>query len=417
MKAKRLMFIPVFIAAAALIILIFRIVFPIIIQNMDLMAAKQSAAEYIADKYGVSDKPSSSEFIYTGGGLFGPPRRVAATKVDFEGYSVIMNDGVMCDNRQYGDICDAIKKEFIDDKSLGASFTGEAKPIFAVLPETDCSEYTADHFGGNIRQFLGKNPAALSAYITYEGYPEKRDKYRDILNDKFSCLSKVFDGENSNITLLVKSPGLELPKSEHKLTDETKKYPIPRYEDYMELLACGYMGVQNFFEEDKTKVYSTEFYELDEYTAVSDEVQPITDASEVNYETVDLSDNTTALRGRYRYDSHANEETLNIRNSGIKISLNGRGAYNMLVRLDREHYNIDKDTVPLIVSDFETRDPNSFDSFVLNRYYLTVGYKLSDMTDANYDDWYYLDDKYLYLYISSVQSDFNSNDFVITFAK
>ena len=262
-------------------------------------------------------------------------------------------------------------------------------------------------FDGDIEKFISDARPILSASITYEGYPEKYDEYRQLLNDKLSEIQNAFYNDRLDVHIYVHNPDLNLAEMPYKAIISSMTYTLPRYEEYMELIAFGHSSYKEY-SNDEAKVFQAEFYEIDEYTAVSDDRQPILSEDEVVFEKVDLSNDTTVHRGRFK---STEEKDLTIRNEGLKIELSGHGHYNTFLRLDRNHYDITDSTVPLLVADNYTGNHQ-----YSRRYYLTVGYNNQELTDTNYDDWYYLDDDYLYLYITSIHSDFNSENWVLTFS-
>ena len=374
--------------------------------------AKSEAAVYIESKYGEADRVLSAEALYSGGGFMeGTKRHVSAVKVNFKGYTVLAANEVLCDDRQYEEICSAVLERYFDGTDLGSSFTGSAYVLFSdITGIMDSSSCTSAFFDGDIDKFIAENKPGLSAEITYEGYPDKQDEYRQLLNEKFDQLENDFDNESLRATILVKNPGLDLPEMPHEPAVKGGKIQnIPQYDEYMELIACGYI------KDDKMQVFQTLFYEFDDYTAVSDNSRPILSKQEITFESVDLSDNTTVYRGRYKQDYRKDENVLTTRNEGWRISLSERRVYDIFLRLDREHYGITDTTIPLIVADLTRRSEEDFDIWETRRYYLTVGYGNYTYVDTNFDDWYYLDDDYLYLKISAFQSDLNG-DWILTFS-
>ena len=105
-----------------------------------------------------------------------------------------------------------------------------------------------------------------------------------------------------------------------------------------------------------------------------------------------FSDNTTAYRGRIKTGDLAEEKILHIRGEGRLLSLNEHRGSDILLRLDRNYYNITDKTVPLRIYDGLGTEQGK-------RFYTSVGYGDYDSEDC---DWYYLDEEYLYLYISGL---------------
>ena len=376
-----------------------------------VITAKREAVEYIEKKYGETDRVLSAEALYSGGGFMsGTKRHVSAVKVQFKGYMVLASTEAFCDDRQYEEICSAVLDRYFDCADLGSSFTGSASVDFSEITGiTDSFTCTSAYFNGDIDKFIAENKPGLSAAITYEGYPDRRNEYRKLLNNKFGEIESDFNKEDLWVTIAVKDPGLDLPTMPYECTSGGKKRSIPQYDEYMELIAFGYIR------HDKKEILQTSFCQIDEYTAVSDDSRPIKSIQEVTFQAVDLSDNTTVYRGCYKWDDRKDENILTIREEGWRISIADRRVYDVLLRLDREHYGISDATIPLIVADLTLRTDAANDIWETHRYYLTVGYGNYTNVDTNTDDWYYLDDDYLYLKISRVQSNLSS-DWILTFS-
>ena len=374
--------------------------------------AQRTAREYVLEKYGEKAEILSAKAHFGGGGWFGPSLYLDAVEVSLPGYRVLVKDNTGCDDRQYEEICAAVRERYFDDIELGSSNTGGVSVLFSELTGIDEDSYhcTSVYFDGDIESFLYSSGAGLAAEYIYEGYPEKSGDYRKLLEDKLSELKYYFNDEDLNVMIHIKDPGLDLPEMPYarSVDGDHKIRRVPMYDDFMELIACAYIDHYD------SAVVQTEFWQLDEYTAVSDNSDPIRSDAEITFEQVDLSDNTTVCRGRYKYDYHRDENILTIRDTGWRISLAGRGAYNVFLRMDREHYNITDAAIPLIVADLRLRE-SPLNEWETRRCYLTVGYGNYHDVDTNPDDWYYLDDKYLYLMISYVQSDLN-NDWILTFS-
>ncbi|MDE6133682.1 MAG: hypothetical protein K2G04_09980 [Oscillospiraceae bacterium] len=101
-----------------------------------------------------------------------------------------------------------------------------------------------------------------------------------------------------------------------------------------------------------------------------------------------------------------NDNILKIRDIGYNADFTDKksNGIEIFLRLDREHYKITDQTIPLLVADGE-RDWQG------KRLYTSVGYGQYDSKD---EDWYYLDKDYLYLHINGTYIGFS--DAYITFS-
>ena len=377
----------------------------------EIRKARSIVKEYVMDKYGDEAKIIGTKAHFGGGGWFTGPLYLDAVEVSLPGYRVMIKGDTVCDDRQYKEICAAVQERYFDDTDLGSSYTGGVSVLFSEVTGINEGGYhcTSVYFDGDIESFLRHSRARLGASFVYEGYPEKYGDYRKLLEDKLSELEYYFN-DDMTVTIHIKNPELDLPEMPyaHTSNGNNKIQRDPQYDEFMELIACAYIDHYD------REVIQVDFREIDEYTAVSDNSRPIRSKDEITFEQVDLSDNTTVCRGRFKYDYHKDENILTTRDTGWRINLADRRVYAVFLRLDREHYNITDTTIPLIVADLTLRD-NPLSEFETKRYYLTVGYGNYFDVDTNPDDWYYLDDKYLYLRISRVQSDLN-DDWILTFS-
>ena len=375
-------------------------------------SAKLSAVEYVSEKYGENPKALSTDPIFhVVGYMFGSGKSFIGTSVNFDGYTVkVYNDGIICDNRQYNEICAAFEEKYFNNTDLGLTYAVESLSIDfneAELSKGDEGEYTSKYFNGDIEKFLSEaSDAEIAASVTYAGYSDKRGEYRKLLNDKLYEIYDTVD-DKASVFIYIRDIGLDLPEMPYKAVDKARFQAELRYEDYMELIAYGYTSNPSNFDK-YPHVYMTEWYDVDGHTAISDDLNPIQSEKDFVFEQVDLSDNTTVYRGRYKYDDRADNNILTIRDNGYRVQFDdSRRLDSIFLRLDRDYYNITDKTIPLIVADWNGK-----------RFYLTVGYGDSENTvvDTNYEDWYYLDKEYLYLYITSLHSDFYSNEWRLTFS-
>lgn len=366
-------------------------------------AAKAAAREYIKEKYG--DTPQILEvkpITQAKGFMFASGSYFAGFSMQADGYNICVfyddyklseklekSGCFICDNRQYGDICAAVEKRFFDNVTLGSSY--EVNSLNINFDECSEQQFTSKYFDGDIIKFLSEAAPTVNASVTYEGYPEKRAEYRELLNDSIDEIYGVLGENKTRVSIFVHDPSLNLPEVKNKYEHSSRIYHIPRYEKYMELIACGYTS------KDGVSVLQTEWYEIDEYTAISSDIKLIVSNNEFVFEQVDLSYNTTAYRGLCKYDDRKNENILKIRDIGYNVDFTDKrsNGNEIFLRLDREHYKITDKTIPLLVAD-------GTGNWQGKRLYTSVGYGEYDSKD---EDWYYLDNDYLYLYIHGTYVD------------
>lgn len=362
--------------------------------HAELPDARSAAAKYIEEKYGEKVGFSDYKVLTDSSGIMFAPSYFVGIEFIGEDYSVRVyiddKSKEISDNKQYGEICSAVKEHYLYDDALGSSHTEESFSL-----DFDFSgyrnEFTSEYFDGDIEGFINKTAPKLVAKITYEGYPEKYGEYRELLTAKLEHILSDFDSRSSSVYFYVHNPDIDLPEVKNKYENSSRIYHIPRYEEYMELIATGYIDGQ------KARVAQTDWYDIDSFTAISCEVSPVASDSDFIFREVDLSDNTAAYRGVYMYDDRANENVLQIRDAGYEVDFTDRREKGITVflRLDREHYNITENTVPLLIADGEG-------DWEGKRLYTSIGY---GNYDSKEDDWYYLDDDYLYLYIDGTYID------------
>ncbi|MBD5141532.1 MAG: hypothetical protein HDT25_09005 [Ruminococcus sp.] len=371
-------------------------------------SAKKSAEEYYLEKYGEKLNITKTDPFFTGGFLFDN-----GTLKGIEVYSgdvlVYVSDEYITDNRQYNEICAAFSDKFITDERLGTDVETEMFSIDMGHSGgyRDLGQCTDVYFDGDIEAFLKKSGASVDIWANYTGYHEKISDYPNLLEKKLDELEAALPG-GINVSITVSDPTLDLPEMQHKYSGGGFIKHFPKYEEYMKLIACCEMNV--FYDtitqnaQNERKIYQPSFFNIDEYTAISvnNIDKHIKSAEDFVFTPVDFSDKTIAHRGKYKYDDRAEEEQLTIRREGYNIyPTNSNEAY--MLRLDRQHYNIGENTVPLMVTDIIEED-----SWQRKRFYISLGY--CPPVDCDDDCWYYMDDKYMYLYISSVLPDLWFNE-------
>lgn len=163
-------------------------------------------------------------------------------------------------------------------------------------------------------------------------------------------------------------------------------FPPKRYDDYMELIAAGRIV------RDESVIEQPCWYAADEFTSISDNNidSHITSERDFFCTAKDFSENQTVYRGRFKYDDHAEENILTVRENGLFCGVNAR-SHDFMLRLDREHYGITDNTIALRIT-----PPVTAEEWSGKQLYISFGY---DGYDTDSEHWYYMDEKYLYLYV------------------
>lgn len=371
--------------------------------TIDAKSYESRAVEYIREKYGDTVKPVSNRAAYSDDQRTG--RKVEHITISFGDFEVYVDDKVICDNRQYEEIRSAVEERYINDSKLGSSWEGKWSLVFCEAPGR--SKFTSTYFDGDLDKFIDEAQVTLYANITYDGFPEKDEQYRQLLTDKAAEIKSCFDildynGENNlDVTLYVRDPSADLPEMTNKAGNSSRIYRFPRYEEYMEYIAYAYVGHHHVSGgyapyDCEMKIFHPEFFDIDEYTAISDNCTPIVSADEIIFYPVDFSQDTTF------HSPHSDDLSVTVRDVGWKADIERERLYDIFLRLDRAHYGITEHTEPLTVG----YDKNG------RQICMSVGYSNVGALD-NDDDWYYLDDKYLYLYIQANKYTFAEEEWFI----
>lgn len=369
--------------------------------------AKTAAKEYIRKKYGeepesISDaRPAMVAFD----GDDGWEECFGGVFLTVDGYNVAVyfnGDSVECiyDDRQYTEICNAVEEAFFNDSELGSSYKFDK--FYITFSETH-NRFTNIYFNGDLYSFAQNSGMSVYADITYEGYPEKSRSCRALLRNKFKRLNIMFTGAAMHdVCIFIHDPRLDLPEAPNKdhnynLHNKVfgKDIRNPMYEDYMELMAYG---------RNEKHIYQTIFYDIDEYTAISYELETILSKKDFVFEPVSLGEKSTAYgNDPWHYD---HDVPLEIRETGYYIECRGEEASDVMLRFDREHYNITDTTIPLLVR-------KSKELYRGKMLYTSLGYGDYDSCAG---DWHYLDDKYLYVYISGSTFSYDWGKTYLTFS-
>lgn len=364
---------------------------------IETLSAKRKAAAYIKEKYGDSPLVHSSDPVYSGGFMFSKGTLRGAV-VHFNGFDVLVADDMITDNRQYGEIVDAFTEKYLSVNEIYSEVEECTVSLdFGVrVSSLTYNDFNDSYFDGDISKFLTAMNPKLIITLEGEGYHEKRDETPALL---YEMLGQIYNSTGGDIRVYayVRDPELDLP--DMPLEDNgyrALRYPPKRYDDYMELIAAG--SIDRHELSDNIIVQQPLFYIIDEFTAISDYdvASRITSEKDFFFTPKDFSGNTTVYRGIYKYDDHAEENILAIKENGIYCGVNTR-LHDFILRLDREHYGITDNTIALRVT-----PPVTAEKWYGKQLYVSFGY---DGYDCDENHWYYMDDKYLYLYVPYLCSD------------
>lgn len=351
-------------------------------------SAKVSAAAYVKEKYGDSPLVHSAELVYAGGFMFSKGTLSGAV-VHFNGFDALVADDKITDNRQYGEIVAAFTEEYLADGIYSDVEECDVSFDFGVtVSSLNYSDFNSRRFDGDIAGFLARTNPSLTVYLEGRGFHEKRAETPVLLREMLERI-KSSTGGDVRVYAYVTDPELDLPDMPMEDTSNYGlRYPPKRYDDYMELIAAGTIDLMS----GKITVEQPSFYVIDEFTAISDcdFFSPITSETDYFFAPKDFSENTTAYRGRFKYDDHAEENVLTIRKDGFYCGVSA-SLHDFILRLDREHYDITDNTVALRVS-----PPVKAEKWHGKQLYISFGY---DGYDSDENHWHYMDDKYLYLYV------------------
>lgn len=395
-KVKKIVIISVTALVAALIVLL-------IVTYCDLTdqpkaalmtySAKQTAKEYMREKYGDSPLIIDTDPIYSGGFMF-DRGNLEGILINYNGFQAEVVNGEVRDNRQNEDIIAAFDKKYLRNNELFSEMTGTSVSLLFADAETG-ADLTSIYFDGNIDEFLRAAKPRISVRASGVGYAGKNEEAPVEIRKMLENISAACPDEYS-IFIKVTDPQKDLPEMPNKHGSGGLKYPPDAYEEYMELMAYG--EAHSDSNDSGINIYQTHFYDIDDYTAISavDAEAPLTSMREVYFEKVNYSENLTAYRGVYKYDDHADENILTIRPEGFTAKIGDR-RQPFLLRLDRKHYEIGDSTIALRVTD--TLKNSAWQG---KRLYVSLGFY---PYDCDFDSWYYITDDYLYLYVPYSSSD------------
>lgn len=367
--------------------------------------AKNDATEYYEEKYGEKFVVTGTNAIYSGGFMFDSGSFTGYVVVESESCNVLWHNGECWDNKQYDEICQAIKEKYFYDKTLGTNPEISVDVAYLTMDQGDAAgyldyDYLKDYYDGDIESFIAENTPTLNSYAYYDGYPENADEYREIVDKKLNEILQDF--KDADVAIYVFDPRLDLPEMEYSCYEYKRDGSLPFGDDYMEMIV-GVRTNSAFENSERGYVlYETNWNEIDEYTAICDirSDEPLTESDYI-FKKSDLYKNETAIRGRYSGVKDINPMVI----TRPVYDLGLASREDIFLRLDREYYEINENTAPLLV--FEQGQEK-----VLK--YVTVGWVRGKYTDFDSDDsWYYLDDECLYLYIGNVMP--NLYDAKLTF--
>lgn len=403
-KRKKILIISLASVGAALLLLVLVEFCSLANQPKELfrtLSARNEAAEYVKDKYGDRPLVRSAKPVYSGGFMFDKGTLRGAV-VSFDDFDVLVLDDKIADNRQYDEITAAFTEKYLSVNEIYSNLTKCNVSFDFGIRESDLTyaEFNSDYFDGDIAEFLGRTDPELIVELDGQGFHEKRAETPGLLSEKLEQISLSTDGE-MRVFAYVSDPEADLPDMPLEYVNSSLRYPPKKYDEYMELIAAGSI-VTELSGDNAIVIQQPQFYAIDEYTAVSDPniTSPITSEQDLFLTQKDFSENTTVYRGRYKYDDRTEKNILTIKENGLYCGLNNSSRHNFILRLDREHYGITDSTIALRVTPPVTAEKRQG-----KQLYISFGY---DGYDCDDDHWYYMDEKYLYLYVPYLCSDLYS---------
>lgn len=360
-------------------------------------SAKKKAADYVKEKYGDNPHICSAEPVYSGGFMFDRGRLCGAL-VSFDTFDVLVSDDRASDNRQYSEITTAFTEKYLSVNEIYSNMT-ECSVTFdfgEAVSDTNYGAFNRDYFDGDITKFLGETNPRLSVVLDGQGFHEKRAETTDLLSKLLEQISFSTSGD-MRVYAYVSDPESDLPNMPLAFENSSLRYAPKKYDAYMELIAAGSIVRENGSED--IMIQQPSFYTIDAYTAIADIdiASPITSEQDFFFHHKDYSENTTAYRGRYKYDNYAEKNVLTIKENGLYCGMRDAGQHDFLLRLDRAYYGITDSTIALRIT-----PPVTAEKWLGKQLYLSFGY---DGYDCDENHWYYMDDEYLYIYVPHFCSD------------
>lgn len=402
-KRKKILIISLSAVGIALLVLVLVELCSLTNQPQELfrtLSARNEAAKYVKDKYGDSPLFRSAEPVYTGGFMFDKGMLRGAV-VSFNDFDVLVLDDKIADNRQYNEITAAFKEKYLSVNEIYSNVTECNVSFDFGIRESDLTyaEFNSDYFDGDIAEFLGRTNPKLIVKLDGQGFHEKRAETPGLLSEMLEQIYFSTNGE-MRVFAYVSDPEIDLPDMPLEYAYSSLRYPPKKYDEYMELIAAGSI-VKEYGSVDVI-IQQPQFYTIDEYTAISnpDITSPITSENDFFLTQKDFSENTTAYRGRYKYDDRAEENVLTIEKNRLYCGLNNSSRHDFILRLDREHYGITDSTIALRIT-----PPVTVEAWRGKQLYVSFGYNGYDCDDKH---WYYMDEKYLYIYVPYLCTDLYS---------
>lgn len=365
--------------------------------NYKLLSYAFAAPSYLKEKYGDRPIARSVEGVHETGFSVGP---LCGAIVHYKDFDVLVTDNEIADNRQYDDIVSAFKEEYLDLDEIYSELSDCTVELdfHVTVPGHSYKDFTSRYFDGNIADFIHGTGANIVVTTDGEGFHEKYAETPELLQEK---LEKIHNSSRGDVRVYsyVHDPTLDLPDMPLEYyPHDSYRFPPKRYDDYMELIAAGVINKNGIVDELVVQQPFSNFYDIDEFTAISDydRFSPITSERDYIFSRVDFSQNTKVYPGSntYRLKSDlAEEHALTICPEGLYCGVNRRN-HDFILRLDRGHYNITDSTIALRIA-----PPAFADNFKDRQNFNTFGYSGEDDYPTNTKHWYYYDDKYLYLYV------------------
>ncbi|MGN1303986.1 MAG: hypothetical protein ACI4YB_03020 [Oscillospiraceae bacterium] len=371
---------------------------------IDIPAAEDAAKTYYSEKYGEQPDITGVTPYYEPGFFLADDKYSGTITVHTEDCDILWNGEKCFDDRQYNEICEAVKEAYFCDASLGEASKTDITVGFSEVSVGGYYKFTEHYFNGDIEAFCQSVKFSLFADTEYIG--EKGVDYRNALQAAIKRLEDELANAETHILIKIKDPSLDLNESKYSYCDSARKHvylDVPIGAEYMELLAGGYLSNR------ESAVYNTKWCDIDEYTAVSDDFADLPlDVEAYTFEATDIYNGAKAKR------SMTGTKTDNVFILGESYKFGLSSGNPIFLRFDKEHYNINGSTIPLLVYAPYAESGESYPT------YQTIGWQSEredshDIYDAaEYGTWFYADEEYMYLYIKGTAE---QNAPVITFVQ
>lgn len=386
----------------------------VFVTNRKLLSYAFAAPSYLKEKYGDRPIARSVEGVHETGFSVGP---LCGAIVHYKDFDVLVTDSEIADNRQYDDIVSAFKEEYLNLDEIYSELSDCTVELnfHVTVPGHSYKDFTSRYFDGNIADFIHGTKANIVVTTDGEGFHEKYAETPELLHEK---LEKIYNSSRGDVRVYayVHDPTLDLPDMPLEYyPHDSYRFKPKRYDDYMELIAAGIVDKDGIADTLVVQQPLSNFYDIDEFTAISDcdYFTPVASEKDYIFSRADFSQDTKVYPGNatYRLRSEPAEEyALTIRPEGLYCGFDSynmsRSGHDFILRLDREHYNITDSTIALRVA-----QSAYINDFKERQNFNTFGYSGEDGFPTDTKDWYYADDKYLYLFVPHICHDLFTGEY------